>query len=50
MREFRVVIPYFYEFYVMADNPGEAVSMAHVEGDGSILCWDDSQAEVEEVV
>ena len=47
MKRYRVVIPYYYEFYVNAENEKEALEEAH-STDGKIFSYDDTQALIEE--
>jgi hypothetical protein len=48
MKKYRVVIPYYTVFHVMAKNKKEAIARAHNDGGGSISGWDDSGTYVEE--
>lgn len=47
MQKYRVVIPYYYEFHVEAENEEVAIEQAHNQ-EGSIKDFDDDKAFVEE--
>jgi len=49
MKRYRVVIPYYYEFDVIAEDYNDALDKAHKQGDGSIVGWDDEGSVVEEI-
>ena len=42
MKTYRVVIPYFYEFFVMAENEDEAIDEAH-SSDGNMFGYDENR-------
>jgi len=49
MKTYRVVIPYYMEFIVEAEDHYHALEVAHSEGNGKIISYDDEGAIVEEV-
>ena len=49
MRTYRVVIPYYYEFEVEAEDYHHAIEVAHSQGNGKIIFYDDDGAIVEEL-
>jgi len=49
MKTYRVVIPYYYEFEVEAEYYNHAIEVAHSEGNGKIISYDDDGAIVEEI-
>jgi len=49
MKKYRVVIPYYYEFYVEASNHKNAINKCHEECNGIIISYDDDGAVVEEL-
>lgn len=47
MKRYRVVIPYYTEFHIMAKSKKEALIKAHT-AEGHLISYDDTQAEIEE--
>ena len=46
IKKYRVVIPYYYEFFVSAHSRQEAIDLAHGI-DGKMICYGREEAEVE---